>query len=260
MSEQSEPMDVVQSEPVTEAVEAVETQEVEQDAQPDEGEEPRKPRGVQKRIDELTSNWRNAERREQERAEETAYWRNVALQFVAPQPVYAPEPVYDDQGFAYDPEPVTRQPTKQLTQEEIRAEVQRLVRLEREQETWDEKTSQFKASVSDPETQDFLNSKHAPISDVMADIMLEHEAGPQIAGWLARNQSEAARIAKLPPHKAALELLKVSEKATAPKPVKTTAASAPVPTLGGRAAPDVDAEKMPIDQWMKWRQGQLKRG
>jgi hypothetical protein len=132
--------------------------------------------------------------------------------------------------------------------------------LERQKESWDQKTSQFKASVSDAETQDFLNSEHAPISTAMAEILFEHEAGPQIASWLARNQSEAARIAKLPPHKAALELLKVSEKATAPKPVKTTAASAPVPTLGGRSAPDGDPSKMSTEQWMKWRQSQLKRG
>lgn len=71
MSEQSEPTEIIQPEPVAETVEAVET-EVEQDAQPDEGEEPRKPRGVQKRIDELTGNWRNAER-------ERDHWREVAM-------------------------------------------------------------------------------------------------------------------------------------------------------------------------------------
>lgn len=249
MSEQSEPMDVVQSEPVTEAVETVETQEVEQDAQPEEGEEPRKPRGVQKRIDELTGNWRSAER-------ERDHWRQVAMQTLQAVPQYQePEPVYDEQAYQYEPEPV--QP---LSPQSLLEQAKALLRQEQEQQTLAEKATQFKASVSDPETLDFLNSQYAPISQVMADIMLEHDAGPQIAGWLARNQSEAARIAKLPPHKAALELLKVSEKATASKPVKTTAASAPVPTLGGRSAPDGDPSKMSTEQWMKWRQSQLKRG
>ena len=256
MSEQSEPTEIVQSEAPVETVEAVETEQVEQDAQPDEQEadEPRKPRGVQKRIDELTGNWRNAERREQERAEEAAYWRQLALQHVSPQTAYVPEGGYDDQAYA---EPEYSQP---LSPQSLLEQAKVLLRQEQEQKALAEKAIQFKASVSDPETQDFLNSKYAPITQEMADIMLEHDAGPQIAYWLARNQSEAARIAQLPPHKQALELLKASTKVTAPKPVKTTAASAPVPTLGGRAAPEIDESKMPIEQWMKWRQSQIKRG
>jgi hypothetical protein len=173
----------------------------------------------------------------------------------APPQYQEPAPYYDEQGYQYEPEPV--QP---LSPQSLLEQAKALLRQEQEQQVIGEKATQFKASVSDPETLDFLNSQYAPISQVMADVMLDHEAGPQIAHWLARNQSEAARIAKLPPHKAALELLKVSEKATASKPVKTTAASAPVPTLGGRSAPDGDPSKMSTEQWMKWRQSQLKRG
>ena len=248
MSEQSEPTEIVQSEAPIEAVEAVET-EVEQDAQPEEGEEPRKPRGVQKRIDELTGNWRSAER-------ERDHWREVAMQTLqGAQQYQEPEPFYDDQAYQYQPDPV--QP---LSPQSLLEQAKQLLRQEQEQQEIGQKAANFKASVSDPETLDFLNSPYAPISTVMAEIMLEHDAGPQIAGWLARNQSEAARIAKLPPHKQALELLKASEKATAPKPVRTTSASAPVPTLGGRASPDADPSKMSTEQWMKWRQSQLKRG
>jgi hypothetical protein len=247
MSEQSEPTEIVQSsEPVAETVEAVET-EVEQDAQPDEGEEPRKPRGVQKRIDELTGNWRSAER-------ERDHWREVAMQSLQPVQQYVePEPFYDEQGFYPDATQV--QP---LSPQSLLEQAKQLLRQEQEQQQIGQKSENFKASVSDPETLEFLNSPYAPISNVMAEIMIEHDAGPQIAGWLARNQSEAARIAKLPPHKQALELLKVSDKATAPKAVKTTSASAPVPTVGGRAAPDGDPSKMTTEQWMKWRQNQLK--
>lgn len=246
MSEQSEPTEIVQSETPVETVEAVETEQVEQDAQPDEGEEPRKPRGVQKRIDELTGNWRNAER-------ERDHWREVAMRSIQAAP--APEPVYDDQGYDY-----TEQAAQPLSVEAIIQQAKEAIVAEQRKAELSQKAESFKASVSDPETQDFLNSPYAPITQEMADIMLEHDAGPQIAYWLARNQSEAARIAQLPPHKQALELLKASAKVTAPKPVKTTAASAPVPTLGGRAAPDADPSKMSTEQWMKWRQGQLKRG
>jgi hypothetical protein len=207
---------------------------------------------VQKRIDELTANWRNAERREQERADEAAQWRQLALQNVAPQNVYSPEPVFDD-VFDDGIQPQT------LSPEALLAEAKRLLRQEAEAETMQSKTEQFKASVSDPETLEFLNSPHAPISREMADIMLEHEAGTQIAEWLAKNQSEAARIAKLPPHKQALELIKAASSKTA-KVVKTTGAPAPPPTIGGRGVPDVNPEKMTTEQWMKWRNAQLRKG
>ena len=236
MSEQSEPMDVVQSEPVTEAVETVEAQEVEQDAQADEQEadEPRKPRGVQKRIDELTGNWRNAER-------ERDHWREVAMRTIS-----APEPVYDDQ--AYYQEPDYAQP---LSPQSLLEQAKELLRQEQQQQAIGEKAAKFKASVSDPETQEFLNSPYAPITTEMADIMLEHESGAQIATWLARNQSEAARIAQLPPHKQALALITAAS--TTPAPKRMTSAPAPVQRLAGKGAAVPSPENMSMEEFMAWR-------
>ena len=240
MSEQSEPMDVVQSEPVTEAVETVEVQEVEQDAQPDEGEEPRKPRGVQKRIDELTGNWRSAER-------ERDHWREVAMQTLQAPPQYQePAPYYDEQAYQYEADPI--QP---LSPQSLLEQAKAILRQEQEQQAFAEKASNFKASVSDPETLDFLNSKHAYISDVMAEIMLEHEAGSQIAGWLARNQSEAARIAQLPPHKQALALINAAS--TTPPPKRVTNAPAPVQRLAGKGAAIPSADNMSMEEFIAWR-------
>jgi hypothetical protein len=235
MSEQSEPIDVVQSEPVTEAVETVEAQEVEQDAQTDEqGEEPRKPRGVQKRIDELTGNWRNAER-------ERDHWREVAMRTIS-----TPEPVYDDQ--AYYQEPDYAQP---LSPQSLLEQAKELLRQEQQQQAIGEKAAQFKASVSDPETQDFLNSPYAPITQEMADIMLEHDAGAQIAHWLARNKSEAARIAQLPPHKQALALINAAS--TTPPPKRVTNAPAPVQRLAGKGAAIPSADNMSMEEFIAWR-------
>jgi hypothetical protein len=239
MSEQSEPTEIVQtSEPVAEAVETVET-EVEQDAQPDEGEEPRKPRGVQKRIDELTGNWRSAER-------ERDHWREVAMRQIQSPQYQEPEPVYDDQVYYPDVENV--QP---LSPQSLLEQAKQLLRQEQEQQSMGEKAAKFKASVSDPETQDFLNSPYAPITTEMADIMLEHENGAQIAGWLARNQSEAARIAKLPPHKQALALM--SAASTQPLAKRMTSAPAPIQRLAGKGAAAPAPENMSMDEYVAWR-------
>lgn len=89
-------------------------------------------------------------------------------------------------------------------------QAKQLLRQEQEQQQMGEKVAKFKASVSDPETQDFLNSKYSPIDQTMAEIMMEHENGAKIARWLAQNQSEAARIKGLPPHKQALALISIA--------------------------------------------------
>jgi hypothetical protein len=235
MSEDITPTEIVQSEAPVETVEAVET-EVEQDAQPDEQEadEPRKPRGVQKRIDELTGNWRNAER-------ERDHWREVAM-----RSIQAPEPVYDDQGYDYSEQ--TAQP---LSIEAIIQQAKEAIVAEQRKAELSQKAESFKASVSDPETQEFLNSPYAPITQEMADIMLEHESGAQIAHWLARNQSEAARIAQLPPHKQALALITASSKATPPK--RVTSAPAPIQRVAGKGAPAPSAENMSMEEYVAWR-------
>ena len=235
MSEDITPTEIVQSEAPVETVEAVET-EVEQDAQPDEQEadEPRKPRGVQKRIDELTGNWRNAER-------ERDHWREVAM-----RSIQAPEPVYDDQGYDY-----SEQAAQPLSIEAIIQQAKEAIVAEQRKAELSQKAESFKASVSDPETQEFLNSPYAPITQEMADIMLEHESGAQIAHWLARNQSEAARIAQLPPHKQALALITASSKATPPK--KVTSAPAPIQRVAGKGAPAPSAENMSMEEYVAWR-------
>lgn len=239
MSEDITPTEIVQSEAPVETVEAVET-EVEQDAQPDEGEEPRKPRGVQKRIDELTGNWRSAER-------ERDHWREVAMQTMQNAQQYQiPTPVYDDQGYDY-----TEQAAQPLSIEAIIQQAKEAIVAEQRKAELSQKAESFKASVSDPETQDFLNSPYAPITQEMADIMLEHESGAQIAYWLARNQSEAARIAQLPPHKQALALITASSKATPPK--RVTSAPAPIQRVAGKGAAAPSAENMSMEEYVAWR-------
>ncbi len=245
MSEQSETPEVIPSEAVNDVAEAAEVA-VNEDAQADEVEveEPKKPRGVQKRIDELTLNWRQTER-------DRDYWRDVAMQTL--NNLQAPI----DYGFDYDG-PTQQQVNQPLSEEALVRRATEIVRAEQAAAEMGAKVENFKATVSDKDTLDFLSSQHAPITQEMADIMLSHEAGVNIAHWLARNQSEAARIARLPPHKQALELITASQKVAAPKAVKTTSASAPPPTLGGRSAPDADPSKMTTDQWMKWRNSQIR--
>lgn len=243
----TEPTEIIHAEPVGEVAQAAEqTVETDAHAEPQNDDEPRRARGVQKRIDELTGNWRSTER-------ERDHWREVAMQALQGQQAPIQEQVYDDQSYVdYGSQ---EQP---LSAAALLQQAKELLRAEQDQQGFTQKVQSFKANVSDPEAQEFLDSEFAPITRVMSDVMLDREDGPQIAVWLSRNQSEAARIAALPAHKQVLALLEASQKVTV-KP-KVTGAPAPIETIGGRSAPNVDPDKMTTEQWMKWRQQNVNRG
>ena len=95
----------------------------------------------------------------------------------------------------------------------------------------------------------------------MAEVIADSDIGPQLAYHLAENKDAAARIAAMSPVQAARELGKIEARLTAakdaPKPVSK--APPPPPTLKApEGEVDPDPEKMPIDQWLKWRNKQLK--
>jgi hypothetical protein len=222
---------VAEPQPETEAVE-------EMDAGLDEGRT--KPKGVQKRIDELTGNWRKAER-------DRDYWRDLALQaWQGGSPAPEPEPVYDlpaaSDGYAPAIDP---QRIKMEAAQEARFSI--LV-------------EGLTARLQDQDAKRFWTHPQSPISRQMADVILESEAPEAVLAHLGRNVGEAARIRSLPPHKQAYELAKLERMVTAPAPPpKASAAPAPVPVVSGsRASAAPDPSKMSTEQWMAWRNAQLR--
>ena len=102
-------------------------------------------------------------------------------------------------------------------------------------------------------------------------MILDSPSGPEIAYYLAVNREDAARIAQLPVHLAALEMGRIEGRLSASK--EAPKAKAPVVTRAPPPVPVVDAadssvaikattpesDKLSDAEWMKLREKELKR-
>ena len=244
-----------------------ETQDSEAPAEPDEA--PKPPRGVQKRLDELTANWRAAERREEQLRQ------LLAQQLAQPQPPQTfqptqPQPTNErpvlDQFDSYEAftEALTDWKATQAVQTALqqREAAQRQAEEQRQQQerasTWQQRATDATSRYAD--FQDVALNPSLPVSPAMAEVIQSVDNGPDVLYHLGRNPAEAARIAALSPAQAAFALgslaaaLQPPSKAT-PRPVPQ-----PInPLAGGSAAPATDPDKMSSDQWLAWRRESLRR-
>jgi len=74
---------------------------------------------------------------------------------------------------------------------------------------------------------------------------------------LGQNMDEAARILSLPPVPMALALAKLSQGPAKPKPVSK--APPPIKPIDGTPTGEKSPEDMDMDEWIKWREGELKK-
>lgn len=211
--------------------------------------EPKKAKGVQKRIDELTHNWREAERRERDRQAEAEHWRQLALRHATMQQQQQAEPEASEfDEFDYSPEAIEAR-ARQAAREEYAQMAER--------ERTSARVREVLASTDDADARRIFTDTSLPITREMADVILASESPDKLSGYLGRNLSEVSRIAALPPHLQAYELAKIEARATAPQTVKPTAAPAPIPTVTARGAVERDPDKMSVEEWTKWRNQQV---
>lgn len=229
-------------------------------AQPETHEE-KKSKGVQKRIDELTANWRN-EQREKEWLRQQ--YEMLQSQIHKPaQPVEQPKSVPSEapniEEFEDVNEYVRAAVAWELTQtEKVKAEAARQEAEKRQQQEFQAKVFTMVDSARQKYA-DFdevvLSNPSLVISQFSAEALAGMANGADVAYHLGKSPSEAARIAQLPQPLQLVELgqiaatLKLSEK-------KVTAAPAPVASqLGGPAG---GGEPEDIKAWMEWRNNQLR--
>lgn len=257
-------------EPVESATTPTETTTQPDDAgQPTEAERDERGRftGAQKRIDELTRNWREAERREA-----------ALLAMLQQQQPPQPEPIATEppklptlEEHGYD-EGKYQAALLKYAADTARAEVQRELAAARQQEaqqrrigTFAERQAAF--AKSNPDYADLvLRDMTLPISDAMRDVIMDSDAGPEVAYYLARNRETAESIARLPPHLAARELgrieakLEAAKEAARRKPVPpVTQAPPPPPVIEATEAPPPEKNwsNMSDAEFAKWRRRQI---
>jgi hypothetical protein len=239
----------------------------------DETSEP-KPKGVQKRIDELTRNWREAERREAALLAMLQQKTPAQPEPAKSEPQVATRPKLED--FNYD-ETAYQAALDEYYEKKADEVVERKL-SQREQErqktervkSWKTREAEFKAKNPDYEELAYF----APISDAMGELIQESEHGPELAYYLGKpeNREEALRIAQLDPVKAAREMGRLEAKfekpaiPPAPKPVAVSKAPPPPPRIEAVEhavtirpdSPESD-KAMSDDEWFRARNKQLAR-
>ena len=223
-----------------------------------------KSKGVQKRLDELTRNWRETER-------DRDHWRDLALRNNAPQPKQeAPQEdklktladfEYDDAKFqAY----VFEQAEKRSVNAAKRAlkEEQELTTKKQRFESYRSKESEFAKTVED--YHDAINSLNAELVQGVAEAIVESDDGPALLYHLAKNREIAAQLAKLSPIAAAKELGRIEARLATEreraKAEKVSKAPPPPPKVEANdPAIDKDPDQMTTEEWVKWREKQISK-
>lgn len=228
------------------------------------GEQPKKVGGVAKRIDELTRNWRE----EQRRAQKLEQMLEQVISRPAEQkqePSAPPQPQGEpklDQFQTYE------EYVKAVGRWEARQEIEQIEEQRRQRELQSQQQAkqvefQSRLQAAKTEMPDFdevaLNPS-LPVSDTMAELIREMDDGPKVLYALGKSPDVAARIASLPPTLAAVELGRFAVKASLPQPRTVTNAPPPVnPLSGGIGTRNADPDKMTDQEWAEWRRQQLKR-
>lgn len=216
----------------------------------------------QERVNEITRARREAERRAEALERELATYRQNQPTQHQPQTSDKPPSIAD---FDYDLDRFTAAMT-QYAAKQARAEVEQSfttkVQQERQQSaqrSYEERAAKYAADHPDFDKAVDDLSRTVRFSPELIEAVSVSDHGPAVVHYLAQHLDEADSISRLPAHLAALKLGRIEAQVSAPKPKPVTKAPNPAPTLGGGAAASKDPERMTTDEWLAWRNNQLKR-
>lgn len=210
----------------------------------DKGDEPEKPKkkgnSAQERIKQLTD-----QRNERDRKIADLEKRLARFETKTPDPDKFDSDADYQRALAEHTAKSMRRADIEEDIKEARGEVDEARRA-----TWNERASEFSATVEDFEKIAYT----APISDAVAELLMESEYGPQIAYALGKDPAKAREISAMPPSKAALTIGRM-EADMAPKPKKISNAPPPVETVGSSSrSSEPDPAKMSMSEYVKWRE------
>ncbi|MGL6123001.1 MAG: hypothetical protein ACRC1W_08290 [Shewanella sp.] len=130
---------------------------------------------------------------------------------------------------------------------------EKISQLERQREM--EKTSEAflerteKAIDKYPDFHDVAGNPSLKINEAMVEFIAESNVGPDVAYYLGKNPSTAAKIADMSPIKAARELARIEAEISAKPVVKTSTLPAPIDPIGARGSSAKRLENMSFDEY-----------
>lgn len=221
------------------------------DTQQDEA-QPRDEKGrygsFQQRINELTR-----EKHEERRAREALERR---LQEFERQPAHAPDPEQDPSAYI---EHLVNERARTLAdehrqQETKQQEQQRLQSLVQQMNT---READYVTQHPDyPEAAANLASVIGP-NPALFEVLATSDHGPAVAHHLGTHLDEAAAIARMPVHLAAVAIARIEAKVSSPKTKPVSKAPDPAPTVGGGGAVvQKDPSRMTDAEWFASRRDQ----
>lgn len=209
------------------------------------------PRGVAKRLKELTDARRSAE-------QDRDYWRQLAMREApkAEQPDESPKTLKD---FDYDEaayRSYERQEARKVAESVAREEAQKWRAEQSQVEARWSFEAKAKAFAKDhPDFTEVFN-EDLPISQAMAEVIVQSEIGAEVAYYLGKNADVAEKIAGLSAAAAAREIGRIEarlelQKST-PKPVSK--APEPAPSIDGASPGNVEKDPMKMSdaEYTKW--------
>lgn len=243
----------------------VESEEVSQEEE--KPQEPPIPKGVQKRIDRAVRQKYEAEARAKMLEERLSALEQQSVKPPPPKPIDNSGPKIDnfdnfDEYVAAKAEWVAERKIEQtLSEREKRQEAVREEAARRETaDSWHKRIVQATAEM--PDFEDVIASSDVPMTEPMHQVIMESDVGPRMAYWLAQNPDEASKIAGMSPLRAVTALGRIEERLSnqqaTPATIKPTSAPPPVSTVGSRASVSKDPDKMSTDEWLAWRNKQIK--
>jgi hypothetical protein len=221
-------------------------------------EKPKPKGGFQRRIDELTRNWREAERRNDELLS--------ILKGRGPEPEQqAPQKTPTLEEFGYD-ESKYQAALTDYVRNLTKAEAKAIFEQERQASAQETRVKSFKQREADfaSEYEDYAEKVYdptLPLSATVVELIAESEIGPKVAYHLADNPDIARTLYTLSPTQAAREFGKLEAKLSSgpSRKVVSTAPPPPPKISATEATVDKDPDKMSMDEWLKWREKQTRK-
>lgn len=226
---------------------------------------PRDERGrfvPQERVNEITRARREAERRLEAAERELATYRQQQPAQHQPRSIEKAPKLED---FDFDQGAWAQAVIEYAaTHAESRVEQKLSTRSQQERQQSVQKSFEERAAKYAAEHPDFDQAvddlgRTVRFSPEIVEAIGLSDHGPAVVHYLAQHLDEADRIARLPAHIAAVQLGRIEAQVSTPKPRPVTKAPDPAPTLGGGAAASKDPDRMTADEWLAWRNKQLKR-
>jgi len=216
----------------------------------------------QERVNEITRARREAERRAEALERELASLRQQQPAQHQPRGTDKAPKLED---FDFDQTAWAQAVTEYAaTQAESRVEQKLSTRSQQERQQSVQKSFEERAAKYAAEHPDFDKAvddlgRTVRFSPEIVEAIGVSDHGPAVVHYLAQHLDEAYEVSHMPPHLAALRLGRIEAQVSAPKPKPVTKAPDPAPTLGGGAAASKDPERMTTEEWLAWRNKQLKR-